>query len=116
MQSRYLLHEDSLTQKINVAIKRGLDFQLVASLVYCCDTVAERGQPTSKKLEEMLNRKNKPSEAFKRAINDTFTAFWHIADSPHLNHGFTQIDKRVAPTEFTFIGASHHFRSARDAH
>ena len=109
MQTRFILHEDSLTEKINVAVKRGQDFQLIAGLVYCCDGYPTPVQPSSKNLENWLNVDESPSTQFKETIRDVLTAFWHIANRHELNYAFRNVQKRVAPAEFIFTGACAEF-------
>ncbi|TBU44693.1 hypothetical protein BD309DRAFT_957785 [Dichomitus squalens] len=104
LQSRYVYLEDSLTQNINVAIKRGQDFQLIAGLVYCCDMYPEHSQPLSKNLDKWLSRMDPPKEDFKDLIRSLLSRFWHIADDSRLNFAFQDIQKRVAPAEFVFTG------------
>ncbi|KAH9940454.1 uncharacterized protein BXZ73DRAFT_42719 [Epithele typhae] len=100
----YVVCEDGLPAKINVTIKRGQDFQLIAGLLYCCHQLPEQGQPTSGNIEKWLTGNSVPHESFKSAISDTLKSMWYIGDTPSLNHGFTEITKRVAPVEFVFIG------------
>ncbi|KAI0779947.1 hypothetical protein C8Q74DRAFT_1367755 [Fomes fomentarius] len=104
LQNRFAQYEDSLAQKIDVAVKRGQDFQLLAALVYCCDECADHVQPSSKNLERWLTADKLPAEPFRNTMVDVLTAFWHIADQAELNFPFKNIEKRVAPVEFTFAG------------
>ncbi|KAI0712931.1 hypothetical protein C8T65DRAFT_774412 [Cerioporus squamosus] len=102
LQSRFFQHEDNLTQKMDIASKRGQDFQLIAGLVYCCDQYPERAQPSSKNLERWLTSDAKPPRQFKETMLDVFCALWRIATDRKLNRGFSEIKKRVAPAEFVF--------------
>ncbi|EIW83162.1 hypothetical protein CONPUDRAFT_121609 [Coniophora puteana RWD-64-598 SS2] len=88
--------------------KRGRDFQCIAQLVYCCDGLPEKFLPTAQKLERWLSRIDKPLPAFRQQMNEVLTEFWLLATSPNLQHAFTQVDKRVAPVEFVFIGVLLH--------
>jgi hypothetical protein len=83
---------------------RGRDFQCIAQLVYCCDGLPEHPLPTAQKLEKWLKRVDNPPTTFMAQINDVLSEFWHIATTPELNFPFTEVDKRVAPVEFVFIG------------
>ena len=83
---------------------RGRDFQCIAQLIYCCDGLPEHLVPTAQKLEKWLKRGDKPPPKFMTHINDVLSEFWHIATKSELNHAFTQVDKRVAPVEFVFVG------------
>ena len=96
--------ENSLTQQINVTIKRGQDFQLIAGIVYCCDMYPEHALPLSNSLHTWLSRPDPPPEQFKSAIRDVFNRFWRIAHDEELNKAFTDIKQRVAPAEFIFTG------------
>lgn len=96
--------DDSLTQKINVTIKRGQDFQLIAGIVFCCDMYPEQAMPLSKNLSTWLARDDDPPEGFKEVMRNVFNRFWHIADDDKLNQAFTEVKQRVAPVEFIFTG------------
>ncbi|RPD78541.1 hypothetical protein L226DRAFT_531882 [Lentinus tigrinus ALCF2SS1-7] len=104
LQQRFFLHEDNLPQKMDVAYKRGQDFQLIAGFVYCCDQYPEPAQPSSKNLERWLSSDVKPSWDFKETMLSVFGSLWHIVTDPKLNSAFTDIKKRVAPAEFVFTG------------
>ena len=107
LQARYFTPQDGLTQQINVSVKRGQNFQLIAGLAYCCDKYKEKGQPTSRNLERWLLQTSTPPPSLKKAMSEALGAFWFIASSDTLNHGFTQVAQRVSPTEFIFTGAPH---------
>ena len=104
LQSRWFLHEENLTQIMDVASKRGQDFQLIAGLVYCCDQYPLQAQPSSKNLERWLTSDDKPSEEFEQLMLDVFNSLWHIATNEQLKFCFRDIQKRVAPAEFVFTG------------
>ncbi|RDX45607.1 hypothetical protein OH76DRAFT_1465730 [Lentinus brumalis] len=104
LQTRFFTHEENLTQKMDIASKRGQDFQLIAGLVYCCDQYPEQAQPSSKNLERWLTSDAEPPRKFKETILDVFCALWHIATDGKLKYGFSDIKKRVAPAEFVFTG------------
>ncbi|CDO77687.1 hypothetical protein BN946_scf184969.g38 [Trametes cinnabarina] len=104
LEARFIQREDGLTRVINVDVGRGRDFQIIAQLVYCCDLYPEHAQPSAKNLEKWLQRTDKPDPQFQKTMKDVLTKFWHIANQPEYNHGFTRITKRVAPAEFVFTG------------
>ncbi|KAG2132009.1 uncharacterized protein EDB93DRAFT_1311159 [Suillus bovinus] len=83
---------------------RGRDFQCIAQLIYCCDGLPDRLLPTAQKLEKWLKRVDNPPPTFMTQINDVLSEFWHIATKNELNAAFTEVDKRVAPVEFVFVG------------
>lgn len=83
---------------------RGRDFQCIAQLIYCCDGLPDHPLPTAQKLEKWLKRVDKPPTMFMTQINDVLSDFWHIATQSDLNAAFTEVDKRVAPVEFVFVG------------
>ncbi|KAG1802727.1 uncharacterized protein HD556DRAFT_708729 [Suillus plorans] len=83
---------------------RGRDFQCIAQLIYCCDGLPDHLLPTAQKLEKWLKRVDKPPTKFMALINDVLSEFWHIATDSELNAAFTEVDKRVAPVEFVFVG------------
>ena len=55
-------------------------------------------------MEQWLMQDEEPDNAFKTAMKEALTKFWHIGFSKQLNYPFTRIKKRVAPLEFVFIG------------
>ena len=73
-------------------------------MVFCCDLLPEQALPTAAKLEKWLSRADKPNQAFKNNIGDVLNEFGYIATTPGLRTAFEQVDKRVAPVEFVFIG------------
>ncbi|KAG2368139.1 hypothetical protein BDR07DRAFT_1448474 [Suillus spraguei] len=83
---------------------RGRDFQCIAQLIYCCDGLPDHPLPTAQKLEKWLKRVDKPPTTFMTQINDVLSDFWHIATQSDLDAAFTEVDKRVAPVEFVFVG------------
>lgn len=103
---RMLTSEGGLQSKIDVEFGRGRDFQVLASLVYCCESIPTRSLANSTKLEAFLSRTDSPRAEFKKSIQDVLTSFWHIADKPELNVAFRNVKQRVAPVEFVFIGKS----------
>ena len=107
LSRRMLTSEGGLQSKVEVEFGRGRDFQVLASLIYCCESIPSRALANSSKLEAFLSRMDEPRAEFKKRIEDVLTTFWHIADRPELNAAFTSIKKRVAPVEFVFIGTSY---------
>ncbi len=101
---------------MDIASKRGQDFQLIAGLVYCCDQYPEQAQPSSKNLERWLTSDAEPPQQFKETILSVFRALWHIATDAKLKYGFSDIKKRVAPAEFVFTGQSEYTASCRFKH
>ncbi|KAI0633716.1 hypothetical protein C8Q77DRAFT_1157884 [Trametes polyzona] len=104
LETRFVLQEDGLTQKINVDVGRGRDFQLIAQVVYCCHEYPEHAQPNARNLELWLSRPDMPLPHFRDTMIAVLTRFWYIADKDHLNYPFTNIGKRVSPAEFVFTG------------
>ncbi|KAI6157621.1 hypothetical protein BKA82DRAFT_995958 [Pisolithus tinctorius] len=104
LHTRHVNAEGALADVLEWDVKRGRDFQCIAQMVYCCDSLPEHALPTAQKLEKWLARVDKPTQSFKTRISDTLDAFWYIATAENLNAAFTQVDKRVAPVEFVFIG------------
>ncbi|KAI6000605.1 hypothetical protein EDD15DRAFT_2193192 [Pisolithus albus] len=104
LHTRHVNAEGALAQVLEWDTKRGRDFQCIAQMVYCCDSLPEHALPTAQKLERWLSRIDKPSQSFKTRISNTLDAFWNVATVDHLNAAFKQVDKRVAPVEFVFIG------------
>ena len=102
----YFLSQDSLRTTINIAVSRASDFQHVAGLAYCCYKYPEQVFPTYSHLDRWLSQPDTLPEDFMEQVRETLTAFWYIASNEGFNHGFSQIDKRVAPAEFVFIGMS----------
>ncbi|KIJ67915.1 hypothetical protein HYDPIDRAFT_107452 [Hydnomerulius pinastri MD-312] len=104
LETRHINSSHGLAEVLEWDTKRGRDFQCVAQFVYCCDSLPDHALPTAVKLEKWLTRVDKPNQTFKTQISDVLTAFGYIASTPGLNAPFTQVDKRVAPVEFVFIG------------
>jgi len=73
-------------------------------MVFCCDLLPEHGLPTAAKLEKWLSRVDKPNQVFMNNIGEVLNEFGYIATTPKLDVAFEQVDKRVAPVEFVFIG------------
>ncbi|KAH7888574.1 hypothetical protein F5I97DRAFT_1803315 [Phlebopus sp. FC_14] len=124
LETRHVNCEGGLGQVLEWDTKRGRDFQCIAQLVYCCDSLPDHALPTAQKLEKWLLRLDKPNQTFQTQISNVLTEFWHVATSHELNAAFTQVDKRVAPVEFVFIGTllfilrdhSHHERATAVLH
>lgn len=104
LHTRHVNSEGGLAQVLQWDTKRGRDFQCIAQMVFCCDSLPDHALPTAQKLERWLSRVDKPGQVFKTQIINALNAFWHIASSEGLNAAFQQVDKRVAPVEFVFIG------------
>lgn len=104
LELRHVNCEGGLAQVLEWDTRRGRDFQCLAQLVFCCDLLPEHGLPTAAKLEKWLSRVDKPTQSFKNHIGDVLDEFGYIATTPELNSAFEQVDKRVAPVEFVFIG------------
>ncbi|KAI0682981.1 hypothetical protein BC835DRAFT_1260395, partial [Cytidiella melzeri] len=95
---------EGIAAQIEVDTTRGRDFQAVAQLVYCCEGIPDQRFPTASKLDQWLHRKDYPRPSLKDEITKTMQMFQHIASTPGLDMGFTQVKNRVAPVEFVFIG------------
>ncbi|KAJ3537046.1 hypothetical protein NM688_g6746 [Phlebia brevispora] len=104
LSRRMLTSETGLQDKIDVDLGRGRDFQILASLVYCCDGIPSRTVASSTKLEQFLLRTDRPRSEFMQHMSDVLKTLWVIAEDNDLNMAFTSIKQRVAPVEFVFIG------------
>ncbi|KAH0827513.1 hypothetical protein J3R83DRAFT_4226 [Lanmaoa asiatica] len=104
LEMRHVNCDGGLAEVLEWDTRRGRDFQCIAQMVYCCDLLPEHALPSAQKLEKWLSRVDKPNQAFKNNIGDALNEFGHIAMTPGLNTAFEQVDKRVAPVEFVFIG------------
>ncbi|KAN0090892.1 Protein of unknown function DUF262 domain containing protein [Tylopilus felleus] len=119
LELRHVNCQGGLAEVLEWDTKRGRDFQCIAQMVYCCDLLPEHALPTASKLEKWLSRVDKPNQVFKNNIGDVLNEFGYIAMTPELSTAFEQVDKRVAPVEFVFIGTllyilrecSHHERA-----
>ncbi|KAI9572171.1 hypothetical protein HD554DRAFT_2067582 [Boletus coccyginus] len=119
LELRHVNCEGGLAEVLEWDTRRGRDFQCIAQMVFCCDLLPEQGLPTAAKLEKWLLRVDKPNQAFMNNIGEVLNEFGYIATTPGLDAAFEQVDKRVAPVEFVFIGAllyilrekSHHERA-----
>ncbi|KAF9222541.1 hypothetical protein BS17DRAFT_735287 [Gyrodon lividus] len=104
LELRHVNCDGGLAELLEWDTKRGRDFQCIAQLVYCCDSLPDHALPTAQKLERWLSRTDKPNQVLKTHISDVLTEFGYIAMTPGLNAAFDEVDKRVAPVEFVFIG------------
>ncbi|KAG9316365.1 hypothetical protein JVU11DRAFT_2398 [Chiua virens] len=104
LEMRHVQCEGGLAEVLEWDTKRGRDFQCIAQMVFCCDSLPDHVLPTAAKLEKWLSRVDKPSQAFKTHMDGVLNEFGYIAMTPTLNIAFEQVDKRVAPVEFVFIG------------
>ena len=95
---------DGLRRVLEWNTKRGADFQCLAQLVFCCDTLSERANPSAQRLERWLMRQDTPTREFKEDVTDALNELLYIAGAKGLNDAFTLIPQRVAPVEFVFIG------------
>ena len=105
-QLRHVSNEGGLSSKLEWDTKRGRDFQCLANFIYCCDGLPKQLIPSHQKMEKFLTQSNPPSATFKSDLNLVLNEFYFLATEKHLNIGFTQIEKRIAPVEFVFIGRS----------
>ena len=97
--------ENGLRWQIEVDLKRGRDFQSLANLVYCCSSIPNPRMPSAQKIEQWIRDASEPEQEFKSAVEDVLRTFWYLASQERYNKGFTDIEQRVAPVEFVFIGA-----------
>lgn len=89
---------------MDVSIKRGNNFQMLAQLVFYCDGIPHQKVSSAAKLEVWLSDSTLFEESFKKKINSVMRKFWLLANEPHLRAAFSEIADRVAPVEFVFIG------------
>lgn len=101
---RHVNCEGGLAEVLEWDTRRGRDFQCIAQMVYCCDMLPDHALPSAQKLEKWLSRVDKPNQEFKNSIGDVLNEFGYIAATHGLCTAFEQVDKRVAPVEFVFIG------------
>lgn len=86
-------------------VTRGRDFQNIAHMVYCCDGFPEELLPTAQKIEKWISRVDPPTKQFQDDIENVLRVLWVIASKEEYRRGFTEIQQRVAPVEFIFIGS-----------
>jgi len=106
LDAKHIYASDGLTQVITFETKRGRNFQNLAWLAACCDTLPEHMPPTGKHLEKWLMRSVEPRSEFKGAMDDVLRAMWHLASKEEFNRGFREFANKIAPVEFVFIGES----------
>jgi hypothetical protein len=104
LSMRHIANEGGLGHHLDWDNKRGRDFQCLAQLIYCCDSLPAKLIPTHQKMEKWLVRTDNPQHNFKTSINDVLNEFYYIATEKKLQDAFKKIDKRLAPVEFVFIG------------
>ncbi|KAI0081309.1 hypothetical protein K474DRAFT_1656814 [Panus rudis PR-1116 ss-1] len=101
---QHISSEGSMTENINVDIKRGRNFQSIAQVVYCCYGIPDQLVPTASKLEVFLSQEDPPPKAFKDAITEVFANYWVLTSENAYNQAFTKMTQRLSPLEFVFIG------------
>ena len=104
LELRHVNCDGGLAEVLEWDTRRGRDFQCIAQMVYCCDLLPDHALPSAQKLEKWMSRVDKPNQVFKNNIGDALNEFGYLAMTAGLNMGFEQVDKRVAPVEFVFIG------------
>ncbi|KAF8514161.1 hypothetical protein JB92DRAFT_3096266 [Gautieria morchelliformis] len=104
LQAMYVNSDGGLTDHIKWDTSRGRDFQGVAQLCYCCWHLPHYSMPSVPKVEKWLTTAEKPSNQFKAQVADVLQSFLHLATERQYQQAFIQVDKRVAPVEFVFIG------------
>ncbi|EPQ57689.1 hypothetical protein GLOTRDRAFT_37727, partial [Gloeophyllum trabeum ATCC 11539] len=104
LQTKWVVPETGLGGVLDWDIKRGRDFQNLASMIYICDNLPGHTVPTPQKLEPWLDNHKPPPQSFKEQIEDVLTEMWYIASTPSLSYCFQKPKSRVAPVEFVFIG------------
>ncbi|KIJ49478.1 hypothetical protein M422DRAFT_27843 [Sphaerobolus stellatus SS14] len=104
LQVQHIHGPNGLNDHLSWEIKRGRDFQNMASLCYCCWNLPNFATPSATKLEKWLNSEAVPSENFINQVRSVLTTFIELASSEEYNQAFTQVDQRLAPVEFIFIG------------
>ncbi|KAJ3501180.1 hypothetical protein NLJ89_g9457 [Agrocybe chaxingu] len=104
LEARHVAVEGGLSTKLSWDTKRSRDFQNLAHMVFCCDGLPDEMLPTSQKIEKWIARCDKPSGQFQNDIENVLRTLWVVATNDAYNEGFVNIDKRIAPVEFIFIG------------
>lgn len=91
---------------IDIDVKRGRNFQLLAQVAYYCHSIPEQVFPSLQKLEAWVSDPTPLSATFKEDIKNVMQAFWDIVNDAEseLAAAFTRLSQRVAPAEFVFIG------------
>ncbi|KAH8119271.1 hypothetical protein DFH11DRAFT_1686192 [Phellopilus nigrolimitatus] len=96
--------DDGLGTRILWDSRRGKHFQCLAQMIYCCERLPLRSDPSSAKLTSWLHRLDAPGQQFKQEIENVLNSYWIIASSEDLRAPFTVVKQMVAPVEFVFIG------------
>ncbi|TFK43458.1 hypothetical protein BDQ12DRAFT_675017 [Crucibulum laeve] len=104
LEAKHVMIEGGLSDVIEWDTSRGRNFQNLAYLVFCCDGISDEVIPTAPKIEKWLTRDGIPEEPFKSDIESTLRKYWKTATTRALNKGFKEIQARLAPIEFIFIG------------
>lgn len=101
----YVTIENGLVDYIDVATTRARTFYNIAIFVFCCYQLPARPHPTASALEKFLRDAPNPEPDFKRKIDYALQMFLQIASDEKYGHiAFKEINKKVAPVEFVFIG------------
>ncbi|TFY60418.1 hypothetical protein EVG20_g7415, partial [Dentipellis fragilis] len=104
LETKFIAADDGLPEKFEFDTKRGRNFQNLAFIAYCCDSLPEQTLPTAQKLERWLMSDAAPPETFVVDVEGVLQTMWHIASERKLNAAFKDVKAKVAPVEFVFIG------------
>lgn len=104
LEEKHISIEDGLSTKINFDTSNARDFQNIAGMVFCCHGLPNEPVPTSSQVQKWLSTQEIPPEQFKNEIEDVLRTMWVIGSEGAFNEGFVNIEKKVAPIEFIFIG------------
>lgn len=114
LEEKHISIEDGLATKINFDTSNARDFQNIAGMVFCCYGLPNEPIPTSSQVQKWLSTHEIPQEQFKNEMEDVLRTMWVIGSEGAFNEGFVNIEKKVAPIEFIFIGESTpHFSKFR---
>jgi len=104
LEEKHIAIDDGLSTKINFDTTNARDFQNIAGMIFCCYNIPNEVYPTSAQLHKWLLSQDEPSDIFKNEIEDVLRTMWVIGSVEGFNEGFVNIEKKVAPIEFIFIG------------
>ena len=98
---------NSLQDKLGISGKHASGYHAVAHIAYCCSHLPKKQNvPGFAPLSKFLNQDGSPPKNLQRDIADVMKKFTEIATTEELRFPFSNIQHKVAPVEFVYIGQS----------
>jgi hypothetical protein len=104
--AKHVSVDGGLYQQLRWDTQRAKDFQGICQIIFCCEDVeAKKTGMTASTLEKWLARPEVPTKEFRQQIDSTMYCYSQLAALKDEQHSpFSQVEQRLAPAEFVFIG------------